>query len=197
VATVRTRKVRGSRTQALVAEAYQRIWPHATSAGAGAAGRDVLNVPLSVEVKGRRTFSPLEWIRQARKSARPEEDQFPPHVVMRPDGVGEASTGDFLVIRRLADDIDLMEELVRLRNLIAEQKAHPLCFRTKTGKVLTEADIEALVAADEGGPVEVVVPDEQELRRRRRELLEYTDRNGWMSPGTRAELEELRAADNA
>jgi hypothetical protein len=79
----------------------------------------VLNVPLSIEVKGRRVFSPLEWIRQARKSARPEEDQFPPHVVMRPDGVGEASVGDFLVIRRLCDDIDLMAELVRLREEVS------------------------------------------------------------------------------
>jgi hypothetical protein len=118
LATTRTRKVRGSKTQALVAEAYQAIWPAATSAGGGAAGRDVLNIPLAVEVKGRRVFSPLEWIRQARKSARPEEDQFPPHVVMRPDGVGEASVGDFLVIRRLCDDIDLLEELVQRRQQV-------------------------------------------------------------------------------
>jgi hypothetical protein len=194
VATTRTRKVRGSRTQALVAEVYQRIWPHATSAGGGAAGRDVLNVPLSIEVKGRRVFSPLEWIRQARKAARPEEDEFPPHVVMRPDGVGEASTGDFLVIRRLADDIDLMAELLDLRKLVAEQKAYPLCFRTRTGKVLTEADIEVLAAKAEGDDIEL--PDEQELRRRRRELLEYTDRNGSMSMAARAELEELRAASD-
>ena len=34
---------------------------------------------------------------------------------MRPDGVGEANIGDFLVIRRLADDIGLMAELVKLR----------------------------------------------------------------------------------
>ena len=114
----RTRKVRGSRTQALVAEAYKAIWPAATSAGAGAAGRDVLNVPLSIEVKGRRAFAPLEWIRQARKNARPEEDEFPAHVVMRPDGVGEASVGDFLVIRRLCDDIDLMTELVQRRQQV-------------------------------------------------------------------------------
>lgn len=114
----RTRKVRGSRTQALVAEAYKAIWPAATSAGAGATGRDVLNVPLSIEVKGRRAFSPLEWIRQARRNARPEQDEFPAHVVMRPDGVGEASVGDFLVIRRLADDIALFEELVKLREAV-------------------------------------------------------------------------------
>ena len=113
--TTRTRKVRGSRTQVLVAEAYRCIWPHATSAGAGAPGRDVLNVPLSIEVKGRRAFSPLAWIKQARGSARPEEDEFPAHVVMRPDGVGEANIGDFLVIRRLADDIALMAELAKLR----------------------------------------------------------------------------------
>jgi hypothetical protein len=115
--TTRTRKVRGSRTQALVAEYYRRLWPAATTQGAGTAGRDVLNVPLSIEVKGRRVFSPLEWIRQARKAERSGEDEFPAHVVMRPDGVGEMNVGDFLVIRRLADDTDLLEELLQLRFL--------------------------------------------------------------------------------
>lgn len=82
------------------------------------AGRDVLNVPLSIEVKGRRAFSPLEWIRQARKSARPAEDQFPPHVVMRPDGVGEQNVGDFIVLRRLADDTEILAELIQRRRQV-------------------------------------------------------------------------------
>jgi hypothetical protein len=113
----RTRKVRGSRTQALVAEHYQRLWPAARTNPNALAGRDVLEVPLSIEVKGRRAFSPLEWIRQARKAERPGEDEFPAHVVMRPDGLGEASVGDWLVIRRLADDTALLEELLQLRFL--------------------------------------------------------------------------------
>jgi hypothetical protein len=124
----RTRKVRGSRTQALVAEHYQRLWPAATTQGAGTGGRDILNVPLSIEVKGRRAFSPLEWIRQARRAARPAEDEFPPHVVMRPDGVGELSVGDFLVIRRLADDTEILAELLRLRAEVSRLKTGPSEF---------------------------------------------------------------------
>jgi hypothetical protein len=166
----RTRKVRGSRTQALVAEYYQRLWPAATTQGGGTAGRDVLNVPLSIEVKGRRVFDPLAWVRQARRAERPGEDEFPAHVVMRPDGLGEASVGDWLVIRRLADDTGLLEELIRLRIEVSR-------WRT--------------------GLPEFVVPDPVEMQRRRRELLEYTERNGgWMSSAAHAELEELRGRND-
>jgi hypothetical protein len=211
----RTRKVRGSRTQALVAEAYQRIWPHATSAGGGAAGRDVLNVPLSIEVKGRRAFTPLEWIKQARRSARPVEDEFPAHVVMRPDGVGEASVGDFLVIRRLCDDIDLLEELLLRRGIMrtAGMEHHVEHFRTAGRGDLDDAawqqrrrELSRPWPYDgaEGrarltgnlGTAEPDVPGMQELRRKRRELLEYTERNGVMSPAAQEELEDLRAADD-
>lgn len=115
MATTRTRKVRGSRTQALVAEYYQRLWPAARTNPNSYSGRDVLEVPVSIEVKGRRAFSPLEWVRQARRAERPGEDEFPAHVVMRPDGLGEQSVGDWLVIRRLADDTALLEELLFLR----------------------------------------------------------------------------------
>lgn len=124
MATTRTRKVRGSRTQALVAIWYQSLWPAATSTGAGAAGRDVLNVPLSIEVKGRRAFSPLAWIKQARGAARPEQDELPPHVVMRPDGVGEQNVGDFIVLRRLADDTGILRELLELRAKVAGEEDH-------------------------------------------------------------------------
>ena len=119
----RTRKARGSRTQALVAEWYRCLWPAATTQGAGVPGRDVLNVPLSIEAKGRREFAPLEWVRQARKAERLAEDQFPAHVVMRPDGLGEQSVGDWLVIRRLEDDTALLEELLQLRQRVERLEA--------------------------------------------------------------------------
>jgi len=119
-----TRKARGSRTQALVATWYRCLWPAATTQGAGTAGRDVLNVPVSIEVKGRRAFNPLAWIRQARGSARPEDDELPPHVVMRPDGVGEQSVGDFIVLRRLADDTAILAELLDLRDRARREGEH-------------------------------------------------------------------------
>ena len=68
----------------------------------------------------------------------------------------------------------------------------------------------ATIATEPGklaGPFEVkhvvrddmeFLPSEEELRRWRRELLEYTERNrGLMSPAAQAELAELRAEDSA
>jgi hypothetical protein len=43
-------------------------------------------------------------------------------------------------------------------------------------------------------PPALEFPSEEKMRRRRRERLEYTDRNGgWMSPQARAELARMRA----
>lgn len=85
----------------------------------------MLNVPLSIEVKGRRAFSPLAWIKQARGAARPEQDALPPHVVMRPDGVGEQHVGDFIVLRRLEDDTEILRELLELRDRLARFTGSP------------------------------------------------------------------------
>jgi hypothetical protein len=117
--TLRNNRQKGARTQALVAEWYQRLWPAANSQGGGAAGRDVRGVPLDIEVKFRKDFSPLAWIKQGRKRARPQNDELPPHVVMRPIGVGE-NVAEFLVIRRVDDDTAILEELLQLRRKVAE-----------------------------------------------------------------------------
>jgi hypothetical protein len=117
--TLRNNRQKGARTQALVAEWYQRLWPAANSQGGGAAGRDVRGVPLDIEVKFRKDFSPLAWIKQGRKRARPQTDELPPHVVMRPIGVGE-NVAEFLVIRRVDDDTAILEELLQLRRKVAE-----------------------------------------------------------------------------
>jgi len=111
----RSRKARGSRTQDLVAGWYQQLWPFATPQGSGRPGRDVLNVPLSIEVKARAGFNPTAWIREARKRARPEEDELPPHAVLRPNEIGEMSVGDWIVLRRLEDDTAILAELIMLR----------------------------------------------------------------------------------
>jgi hypothetical protein len=117
--TLRNNRQKGARTQALVAEWYQRLWPAANSQGGGAAGRDVRGVPLDIEVNFREDFSPLAWIKQGRKRARPQTDELPPHVVMRPIGVGE-NVAEFLVIRRVDDDTAILEELLQLRRKVAE-----------------------------------------------------------------------------
>ena len=88
-----TRKSRGAETQAAVAEWFRRNgWPYAESAGAGRAGADITGLPgLACEVKARRDFSPLAWVRQAQAS------QGLPFVVHRPDGIGPQRIADWPV----------------------------------------------------------------------------------------------------
>jgi len=106
MATGRTRKTRGYETQRLVASFLaENGWPWATDAGPGRSGDDVLNTPgLSIEVKARRGFNPLEWVRQtvARANGRL------PLVVHRPDGLGPAHVSDWLVTLRLEDAVRLL-----------------------------------------------------------------------------------------
>jgi hypothetical protein len=102
-----TSKRRGAETQQAVADYYRLIWPGATSAGAGASGQDILNVPLDIEVKARADFNPTGWIRQQRKRGAKGG-----HVVLRPNGMGLESIEDWLVIRRLADDAGLLWALI-------------------------------------------------------------------------------------
>lgn len=93
-------------TQAAVA-AYLRSngWPFATDAGAGRPGRDVLNtIGLAIEVKARRAYNPLAWIRQAVASAAGDL----PLVVHRPDGIGPANIADWPVTFRLEDAVNLL-----------------------------------------------------------------------------------------
>lgn len=96
-----SRKQRGMGTQALVAGWWRdRGFPYATDAGAGRGGRDVLNlIGLACEVKARASFSPLAWVRQAVKAAAGDL----PFVVLRCNGQGPATIGDWPVLLRLED----------------------------------------------------------------------------------------------
>lgn len=103
-----SRKSRGMRTQKVVAEWFQESgFPYAESAGAGRSGSDVIGVPgLKIEVKARRAFSPLAWLKQA--------DEAPgrglPFVVFRCDGQGEANVGEWGVLLTLAEMTKLLKE---------------------------------------------------------------------------------------
>lgn len=97
--TSQHRKRRGAKTQVLVAAEWREDgWPFCEDAGAGRNGTDLLNTPgLAVEVKARREFRPLEWMKQARTSP------GLPIVVMRPDGAGPASIDDWPTFMRHSD----------------------------------------------------------------------------------------------
>lgn len=92
-----------SRESELVVAKYlaERIWPDATANYPSNPGSDILKVPVDIEVKARRDFNPLAWLRQSRKR------RAGGFVVLRPDGYGPKKIGDWLVIKRLDDEIDL------------------------------------------------------------------------------------------
>lgn len=100
-----SRKFRGYRSQKVVAEWFAKNgWPFAESTGAGRSGSDITGMPgLNIEVKARRAFSPLAWLRQARTGGA----GFP-FVVFRCDGQGEANVGEWGVLVRLDDMTQLL-----------------------------------------------------------------------------------------
>jgi hypothetical protein len=100
-----SRKQRGSTTQTEVARWFTAHgWPYAESTGAGRPGSDITGIPgLACEVKARRQFSPLAWIRQASLG------NGLPFVVHRPDGMGEKSVADWPVTLRLRDFTSLLQ----------------------------------------------------------------------------------------
>lgn len=102
----RHRKRRGAETQRAVAGYLAgHGFPHATDAGAGRSGVDILGtVGLSWEVKARRNLDLLAWLRQASK-----QDGLP-LVAHRPDGMGPATVADWPVTMRLADIVWLLRE---------------------------------------------------------------------------------------
>lgn len=80
---------------------------YAESAGAGRSGSDVTGVPgLKIEVKARRAFSPLSWLRQTHET----KGDGLPFVVFRCDGQGEASVGEWGVLLRLDEMTRLLKE---------------------------------------------------------------------------------------
>lgn len=108
--TAQTRKHRGYRSQRVVADWFAAHgWPFAESTGAGRSGSDITGVPgLMVEVKARRAFNPLAWLRQTGKEA--ETHGGLPFVVFRCDGQGEANVGEWAVLARLDTFTGLLRE---------------------------------------------------------------------------------------
>jgi hypothetical protein len=101
-----SRKYRGYRTQAVVAEWFKNHgWPYAESTGAGRAGVDVTGVPgLACEVKARRELNLTGFLKQAGT----HRQHGLPFVVCRPDGYGETRVGEWAVLLTLADFTELL-----------------------------------------------------------------------------------------
>ena len=103
-----SRKHRGMRSQKVVADWFAAHgWLFAETTGAGRSGSDVTGVPgLHIEVKARRAFSPLAWLRQAES----DPGAGLPFVVFRCDGQGEANVGEWGVLVRLDRFTDVLKE---------------------------------------------------------------------------------------
>jgi len=84
----RHRKDRGLRTERVVAE-YLSQWWHGAAVGRGA-GKDIVNIPMDVEVKARSSFNPVEYLRQSKKRGAISGE--PSFVVCRMNGQGEDAT---------------------------------------------------------------------------------------------------------
>ena len=98
------RKHRGFRTERVVAQYLSTVWEGAT-VGRGS-GKDIVNVPFDVEVKARKAFNPLEFIRQYKaRTAISGELGF---AVLRLNGQGE-SAEDYACIIRLGDLLPLLQ----------------------------------------------------------------------------------------
>lgn len=102
--TNQSRKVRGRSTEKILAEYYQvNGWPFAERTGAGRAGVDVTGMPgLACEVKARRGFEPVAWLKQA------ETRPGVPFVVFRPNGFGEASVSRWGVLMTVEEHTKLL-----------------------------------------------------------------------------------------
>lgn len=107
--TVQSRKARGMATQRIVCEALQDVFPGCYPPGAGESGEDVRNAPgWSIEIKARRAFNPLEWMRQVMKSGSANRHV----VIMRPDGAGPATVDSwpaFMTVGQLKGIIDIVD----------------------------------------------------------------------------------------
>lgn len=101
-----SRKVRGRKTEAILADYYnEHGWPFAEQTGAGRPGVDITGMPgLAVEVKARRGFEPVAWLKQA--ATRPGL----PFVCFRPNGMGEKAVGSWGVLMTVADHTELLRD---------------------------------------------------------------------------------------
>lgn len=102
-----SRKVRGRRTEIVVADYLRSYYPNAMPVNSGASGSDISGVPWDVEVKARSKFAPLEFIKQLKN----RNDGRLGFAIMRCNGQGE-NAEDYVFIARLGDMMPLLEDKV-------------------------------------------------------------------------------------
>lgn len=99
-----SRKYRGYKTERVVAEYLSQWWSGAT-VGRGM-GKDIVNIPVDIEIKSRSQFSPMEWLRQVKK--RTEKTGELSLVCVRMNGQGESSPEEYLAFLTFGDLVQLL-----------------------------------------------------------------------------------------
>ena len=104
-----SRKPRGYKSQKIVANyLVENGWPYAESTGAGRSGTDVTGtIGIDWEVKARTGFNPSAAIKQLKDR---HNGKDLPVAVLRLNGQGEVSIGEWPVILRLEDFVQLLKE---------------------------------------------------------------------------------------
>jgi hypothetical protein len=104
-----SRKHRGYKSQKIVANyLVANGWPYAESTGAGRSGTDVTGtIGIDWEVKARKDFNPSAAIKQLKER---HNGKDLPVAVLRLNGQGEASIGEWPVMLRLEDFVNLLKE---------------------------------------------------------------------------------------
>jgi hypothetical protein len=104
-----SRKHRGYRSQKVLANyLVDNGFPFAESTGAGRSGTDVTGtVGIDWEVKARTGFNPSSAIAQLKDRANKKDLGV---VVLRLNGQGEKSVGDWVMLVRLEDGIKLLRD---------------------------------------------------------------------------------------
>ena len=69
------------------------------------AGKDIVNIPMDIEIKARSDFNPMEWLRQSRK--RTEKNGELNLVVCRMNGQGE-DAAEYLAFLKFSDLVQLL-----------------------------------------------------------------------------------------
>ena len=105
-----SRRLRGRRTELVVASYFQKFWGRAEAVGSGASGSDIKNLPFDVEIKARAKFDPLSYIKQLKN----RQDGRLGFAVMRCNGQGDSveSVADYVFIARLGDIIPFLQDQV-------------------------------------------------------------------------------------
>jgi hypothetical protein len=104
-----SRKHRGYKSQDILADKLvEEGWPYAKSTGAGRTGTDVTGtIGIDWEVKARKDFNPSAAIKQLKERG---DGKILPIAVLRLNGQGPASIGDWPAVLRLDDLIRLLKE---------------------------------------------------------------------------------------